>query len=87
MSHVAEKHRNELRPAGKTLRTPFRLVFSDQMSKFCSGEIMKKLTKQAGTFYHLSALFGDCCMNFVGAKSYTTIHQEGISFKSYFGQE
>jgi hypothetical protein len=41
----------------KPLRTSFRLVFSDQMSKFCSGKMMKKLTKQAGTFYHECALF------------------------------
>jgi hypothetical protein len=68
MGHMAEQHGNQLGPAGKPLRTMLRLVFEYQLSKFGTREMMKQLTKQAGTFYHLFALFGGCCMKFVGAK-------------------
>jgi hypothetical protein len=68
MGHMAEKHSNQLRPARKPLRTVLGLMLGYQLRKFGSGEMMKKLTKQAGTFYHLAALSGVCCVNFVGAK-------------------
>jgi hypothetical protein len=68
MSHVTEQHCNKLGPAGKTLRTVLRLVFCYQLSKFGAGKMLKQLTKQAGTLYHSSALFGGWRMLFVGAK-------------------
>jgi hypothetical protein len=39
----------------------------------------EKLTKQAGTFYHLYALFGGGCMFFVGAKILHHISPRGYS--------
>lgn len=58
MCHMAEKHRNQLGPAGKAFRAAICLVFGYQMRKSSSREMMKKLTKQAETFYHDCALFG-----------------------------
>jgi len=66
--HVAEKHRDKLGPAGKALRMAFRLMFCHQLSKLSSRKMMKKLTKQAGTFYHEYALFGGCREIFIGVK-------------------
>jgi len=56
MGHVAEQHRNELRPARKTLGLVFGPVLGDQLMKFRSRKMMKQLTKQAGYLYHGFAL-------------------------------
>jgi len=68
MSHMAEKHRNQLRPAGETFCSPFCLMFGNELSKFCAGKVMKQLTKQACNLYHDPTLLGCCDVSFVGAK-------------------
>jgi hypothetical protein len=65
---MTEEHRHHLGPAGEALGPSFCLVLGDQVSKFSTGKMMKKLTKQACYLYHVSALFGDCDEKFVGTK-------------------
>jgi len=62
-------------------------MFNHQMSKLSPGKMMKKLIKQAGTFYDEYALFGGCDVFFISVKINTTIHREGLLFESYFERE
>jgi hypothetical protein len=84
---MTEEHRHHLGPAGEALGPSFCLVLGDQVSKFSTGKMMKKLTKQACYLYHVSALLVIVMRNLLAQKSYNTIHLEGILFKSYFGQD
>ena len=68
VGHVTEKHCDHLSPAGEALCPSFCLMLGYQVSKFCAGKLMKKLTKQACYLYHMSALFSDCDGKFVGTK-------------------
>jgi hypothetical protein len=65
---MAKKHGYQLCPAGKPFGSTFRSMLGDQMGKFCTGKVMKKLTKQTRYLYHEHALFGGCAEKFVGAK-------------------
>ncbi len=62
-------------------------MFGKQVSEFSSWKIIKKLIKQAGPFIISVPSLVVVVRSLLAYKSYITFHQEGILFKSYFGQE
>jgi hypothetical protein len=61
VSQVAEQHRNKLCPTRKSTRMPFGFRLFNQRGKFGSGKVIKKLIKQTGGQYHVSALLFSAC--------------------------
>jgi hypothetical protein len=48
---LAEQHRDQLRPAAKTLGAPFRIVFFDQRSELGPGKMLEQLIEQTRDLY------------------------------------
>jgi hypothetical protein len=65
---MTEQHGNQLRPAGKSLGPPFRLMLYNEFCEIGPGKVMKQLTKQTRYLYHDHALCGNFGEKFVGAK-------------------
>jgi len=84
MSHVTEQHSDHLSPAGKALCPTLCLMLGNQVSKFGTGKVMKKLTKQACYLYHESALSCNCDGKFFGKKilHHNLLGGHSISFYS-----
>ena len=55
-AELAEQHRDELRPVGKALGAPLRVVLLHQRGKFGPGETLQQLIEQARDLYHGLAL-------------------------------
>jgi hypothetical protein len=51
MGELAEQHRDQLRPAAKTLGAPFRIVFFDQRSELGPGKMLEQLIEQTRDLY------------------------------------
>jgi hypothetical protein len=55
-AELAEQHRDELRPAGKTLGGPLGVVFLDQRPELVAGKMMEQLIEQTRGLYDCLAL-------------------------------
>jgi len=62
LGQLAEQHRRQLRPAGEALGVAFPTVLPDEAGELVTGNLLQKLTEQAGRAYHRQALRG-CAVN------------------------